>query len=286
MALKAQDYEAARNDWMGGNWDISNQQAAQDSAKSWANKWGANYLGGDSVDLYGDGGQMDIIHNLKSGQNMLRGWTATAQAGGQPMPQAAPAAAPAAAVAPAAPARDPQWDALYGQLMGRAQQGLAVDKNDPAIRAQADAFAAQQERSRRNFLGDIAEKGGPYNAGEMLGQQRMTAERAGQAAGGFEANLVGQEIKARRDEIAQALQSMQGMLTAEQQMSMQKELARLDDATRRYTADASAASSRYSTDASRYAADQQAGIARDRLGYDYAQGDNQMLQQLLNQLGR
>ena len=55
----------------------------------------------------------------------------------------------------------------------------------------------------------------------------------GQRTGTFEAELVGRELTARRAEIQQALTSMQGMLTTDQQMSLQRELALMDDAIKR-----------------------------------------------------
>lgn len=121
------------------------------------------------------------------------------------------------------PQQDPRAAALYQQLLQRSQQSLAVDRNDPAIRQQADAYAANQERAKRNYISDIAERNGPY--ANIRGEQRLAAERAGTNAASFEAELIGRELTARREEIAQALSSMQGLLTAEQQITLQRELA-------------------------------------------------------------
>ncbi len=119
-------------------------------------------------------------------------------------------------------------DALYGQLAARAGQSLNIDRNDPIIRAQSDAFSAQQERERRQYLNQAAESGGQFY--NPTNERRMTAEKAGQATGGFEAQLMGRELTARRDEIQQALNGMQGQLTAEQQMNLQKQLGLLNNA--------------------------------------------------------
>lgn len=127
---------------------------------------------------------------------------------------------------------DPMRQQLVDALTKRSQQSLAVDRNDPNIRGQADAYAAQQERSRRDYLAQQAETQGPLS--NLTGEARLTAEKTGQANGGFEAALMGQEITARRKEIQDALTQMQGQLTAEQQMALQKELGQLDDATRRF----------------------------------------------------
>lgn len=115
---------------------------------------------------------------------------------------------------------------LYNMLMARAKQGTAVDKNDPNIKQQVDPYTAQTERSRRNYLADVAEKANPL--ANLQGEERVSQERAGQANGLFESTLIGKELQSRRDEIAQALASMQGMLSQEQQLAMQRELAQLD----------------------------------------------------------
>jgi hypothetical protein len=67
----------------------------------------------------------------------------------------------------------------------------------------------------------------------LQGEARLASERTGQASGLFESQLVGREIEARRQEIQSALSGVQGLLTAEQQMALQRELGYLDDATRR-----------------------------------------------------
>lgn len=56
----------------------------------------------------------------------------------------------------------------------------------------------------------------------------MASERLGQRAGTFEAQLVGQELTAKRNEIAQALQSMQGILTEDQRITLRQQLGLLD----------------------------------------------------------
>lgn len=129
--------------------------------------------------------------------------------------------------------QDPKIQALYDTLLARSKQGLAVDRNDPAVRGQADAFSANQTRTQRDYISDLAEKAGP-NA-NIRGEERMAAERSGQASGAFEADLMAREITAKRDEIATALSSMQGLLTFEQQQALTKELALMDDAIKRLT---------------------------------------------------
>jgi hypothetical protein len=155
---------------------------------------------------------------------------------------------------------DPRVQELYEMLLGRAKQGLTIDRNDPNIRSQADAFSANAERARRNDLADLAEREGPI--ANLRGEQRLTAERLGQQTGAFEAELVGRELGARRNEIAQALTSMQGLLSDQQKMSLTKEMQLLDNALRQ----------------------QQLGLQGQQLGLE-GQRMSQQNDQFLRQLG-
>jgi hypothetical protein len=157
---------------------------------------------------------------------------------------------------------DPKWDALYDQLMKRSTQSLNVGANDPIIRGQTDAYAAQQERARRSFLGEQAEAAGPYSTGANLGQARMSAETMGQNTAGFQATLMGKELDSRRQEISQALSQMGGMLTEDQRNALQRELGYLNDATQRYNINTS-------NETQRYGIDSNAQTAANRLGLDY-----------------
>lgn len=133
-----------------------------------------------------------------------------------------------------------QWNAtpvqangnqFYDLLMSRINQGLAVDRTDPNVRAQVDPFVAQQTRASRNYLDDIAEggRGRPLN---MQSEQRLASERLGQQAGLFEAEVIGREMSARRDEIAQALSLYGGRLTSEERVMLERELGYLNDRAR------------------------------------------------------
>lgn len=119
-------------------------------------------------------------------------------------------------------------DALYSTLNERATQGLAVDKNNPAIRQQADAYAANTDRARRNYISDVAEASGPL--ANIRGEERMAAERYGNLTGTFEAELIGRELQAKRDEIAEALRMQGAMLSGDQQRALAQQLAMLDQA--------------------------------------------------------
>jgi hypothetical protein len=121
-------------------------------------------------------------------------------------------------------------DALIQQLMARAQQPTNASRTDPNVRGQADAYAANVDRSRRGYISDVAERRGPL--ANIEGERRMASERAGQATGAFEAELMGRETSARRDEIAQALQMWGGLLSGDQRMGLERELATLNDRSR------------------------------------------------------
>jgi hypothetical protein len=124
---------------------------------------------------------------------------------------------------------------LYEMLMNRAGQGLNVNRNDPVIRAQTDAYGATQERSRRSYLQDLAESGGP-NA-NISAERRASAEKVGQNTAGFEGVLMQHELDARRQEIESALSGAYGLLTAEQQMALQEELQQMSLAQNAYQYD-------------------------------------------------
>jgi hypothetical protein len=115
---------------------------------------------------------------------------------------------------------------LMQLLMQRAGQGQ-VTASDPNVRAQADAYNANEQRASRNYLADVAEKAGPQ--ANLAGEQRMAAERLGQRTGGFEAELIGREQAARRDEIQQALQMWGGLLSNDQRMALERELATMSN---------------------------------------------------------
>ncbi len=140
---------------------------------------------------------------------------------GPPAPQAAPGGVPTAPM--------PGGGDLFNLLMQRATQGAAPNPNDPVLRSQADAYSANTERSKRNYLGDLAEKAGP--TANLAGETRLANERAGQSNAGFEAELMGRETAARRDEIQQALQLYGSLMSDQQRMALEQQLAQLSSQT-------------------------------------------------------
>lgn len=122
--------------------------------------------------------------------------------------------------------RQAQAEQLFQYLMGRAHQSENVTADDPVIKGQTDAYASRQIDSSRNELSALAERGGANFNPEA--SQRSVAERLGKNTADFQSQLMGRELQSRRDEITNSLTQMAGLLTAEQQMALQDELARLE----------------------------------------------------------
>lgn len=205
-------------------WDASGYLSANPDVKA---HWDNNVNGIQSQVKTAD--EWARRHYAQMGQAEGRRGGAPAPNGGY-VPYQAPAAnAAPAGTQPAAPSPTQQRaDDLYKVLLQRATQSLDVSANDPAFRAQRDAFAAGAERARRADLADLAEASGPL--ANLRAEQRLGYERVGQGVGSFEANLVATELQRRRDEIASALQMQAQFLTAEQQREMTERLAEMDRA--------------------------------------------------------
>lgn len=156
---------------------------------------------------------------------------------------------------------------LIDTLMARSTQSLNVDaKTDPNIRNQADPYAAAQTRAARSTLSSLAEKSSPYS--DLSAQTRLANEHAAQNSGGFEAQLIGREIDARRQEIQSALTSMGNLLTEEQRQALTRELAQLSDATQRYGIDSSATTAKNAQNLSWNEAMMQNQQFLDQLGFN------------------
>lgn len=119
--------------------------------------------------------------------------------------------------------RDPRWDDLYKQLLDRSQQGLDVKADDPIIKGQVDAATAVANREALKQQQAAAERGGAYASGANENTARMTGEDVQLKMSGMQAELMGREVTARREEIAQALSSMQGILTVDEQSRLKQE---------------------------------------------------------------
>jgi hypothetical protein len=124
---------------------------------------------------------------------------------------------------------------LYKYLYGLGTSSPTIDANDPIIKAQTDAYRAEQDRAGRSYLAQAAESGGPNTNLDAVA--RSMAEQGAQSTGAFQANLMGNELSARRNQIQQALSGAQGLLTSEQQAQLQEELSQLGLAQNAYQFD-------------------------------------------------
>jgi hypothetical protein len=131
-------------------------------------------------------------------------------------------------------------DAFMKLLRERMSQGDEIDPNDPIIKNQVDQYSAQQNRARNTYLDEQAERNSAHGMGDsglMDIERRMSAESAGNAVGGFQAELMGRELTARRDEIQHALDSMGRELNDDERQLLERELAAADNAMKKYGID-------------------------------------------------
>lgn len=137
---------------------------------------------------------------------------------------ATPAAAPAANTT-----NQGTQDVLRNMYLQRALQPGTIDPNSPDIRQQSDSFSAAAERARRDAVANNAEShAGTGDTGAQGVEQRSINEKAAQARGSFEAQLVGQAAQQRKAEITDALQQLGGMISGDQARALQQELAKLN----------------------------------------------------------
>jgi hypothetical protein len=116
---------------------------------------------------------------------------------------------------------NPQLTQLRNMLLARAGQSLTVDPNDPTIKAQTDAYAADVTRGGRDFLSQQAESAGPIN--NMDAAYRSVGEKAGQAVADRRGQLMQGVVDARRKEISDALSGLGGTLSLEEQTRLRQE---------------------------------------------------------------
>jgi hypothetical protein len=130
---------------------------------------------------------------------------------------------------------DPNASAFFDMLKGRINASPNVDPNDPIIAAQSEAYNAQNTRAGRDALTAAAERGGP--TANLTAANMSVAENSAQQQAGFLAQLQGDERKARRADIEQALTTGAQFLTAEQQAKLQAQLQEMDTQERAYEFD-------------------------------------------------
>jgi hypothetical protein len=227
MAQPSQPFqrEQFRDQWMGTGTDVN----AQNNLLS---QYGLKADSAGRVTLP-TGETLDLRIGAKSGQN-LAGWTGVA-GGGAKYGQAPDTGVGAASAAPglttaSGTAAGTPGSAILEYLLQKAMSKPAVDRNNVIVRAQSDAYGANTDKARRDFIGDAAERLGPYASGALLGQERMSAEAAGKANATFEAQAMQQELTAQRNEIMQALNGALGILSQDKQLALTEKLAQIDNA--------------------------------------------------------
>lgn len=144
-------------------------------------------------------------------------------------------ATPGAAPAPFTSNQGTQ-DVVRNTYLQQATQGTTIDRNDPNFRQQADAYSATQDRARRQYQSEAAERlsaQGLGNSGAMQQERRFSDEQAANSKGQFESELVARELTNRRDEIKDALSGLHGMVSGDQAAALQQQLAQLDAAIKR-----------------------------------------------------
>lgn len=261
--------EQFRDEWMSTGTDVGRQNALLSKYGITLDPAGR----GTFQTTDGKTETLDLRIGAKAGQN-LAAWTGIGGSGGAAGNEAGSMAG-IGGKSDVASRGNSLNDQLVQQLLGRAGQSLAVDRNDPVIRAQADAYSANQQRAQRDYLADLAEKSGPY--ANLQGEARLSAERLGQQTGAFEAQLMGRELDTRRTEITDALTQLRGMLTTDQQLALQRELALIDDATKRLGLNYQ--NSQFGAQL----AQNESQFGRN-LGFQYESLDNALLRQLLGSL--
>lgn len=214
--------EQWRDQWM------SSGQMSQDQMQQKLTAMGATPTGrGDTwTTPYGE--TYDLGIGYKTG-NPTAGWTAVDGSGGSGAGGSSGGAGGGTGGAggsggPGAGAGGDLWSFLMNQM----NQSKQVSAQDPIIANQRNAFNAQTTRAGNEYLRQQAEQAGPQ--GNLAQERRMVAEKAGQAGGQFEAQLMQQELTARRQEIQQALSGALGYLTDQQKMALTRQLAEMDNA--------------------------------------------------------
>lgn len=132
---------------------------------------------------------------------------------------------------PMSPAQQ-QQDMLRTKIM--SMLGTNVNQasvQDADISPQSQAFAAAAQRAqaaRRAEVVQQASRNGTEGAGGTEARIDALAERTGQAIGQNDANLIGQKLETRRQQLNTALAAAQQMGMADEANNLQRQLANLD----------------------------------------------------------
>jgi hypothetical protein len=165
-----------------------------------------------------------------------QGWTIQQGAAGATPGAGTPGATPGGAADPNAPPATVA-DAFKKTLLDTMNRGPA-SLNDPELKNQADAFAVGQTRSAEMQRAQAAERqamqgGAGVSSGAFDGDVSGINERAGERMSGFNAGLVGDAAKERRQQLMQAAALAGNQLNQDEARALQRELAELDAQIRR-----------------------------------------------------
>jgi len=125
-------------------------------------------------------------------------------------------------------------DAFKQSLVNTLNQGnVTPTLNDPTLKAQSDAYNVGETRATEANRAQMAERaamqgGTGVNSGAFDVGISDLLERQGERQGGFNAKLVGDEAKQRKQQLLQAAAIAGQHLSAEEARKLQKELAELD----------------------------------------------------------
>lgn len=118
---------------------------------------------------------------------------------------------------------------------GSANPAFSTDPNSPIIQNQVQAYNNTQTQNERQNLAALAEKAGPNT--NIGAETRAAGEQVGTNTANYQAQLMGQQLTARQNEIQQVLTQYGNTLTQEQQMQLQEELSQLQLAQQGYQYD-------------------------------------------------
>lgn len=110
------------------------------------------------------------------------------------------------------------------------QNPNAASITDPDLAPQAQAYAAARERARRQQQNAASERLGALGAGSSGAAdlaERQGFETAGQDVAANEANLVGQKLKDRQQQLTQAIQVASSLGMSEEANNLSRQLAGL-----------------------------------------------------------
>lgn len=144
---------------------------------------------------------------------------------------------PSAPPNPADPLNTKFRDALL-RLLDTSDPSMS----DPALKAQSDAFAYQQQRAKESARNVLAERhagqgGVGVDSGAFDTELTGMEERQGAAQGANDAGLLAHELEARRSQLLSAAALAGNTLNQEQQLALSSKIADVDAQLRRATLD-------------------------------------------------